>query len=729
MYRLTLSLTLLIVYRLCAGQPGIMYQDDASVKLIGREVSFYKDPGGTLTLNEILEDTAAQRFEPSASDIPHFQSASSPLWVKFTVNNRTGNSAYLLIDHPRLHYITFYVPEGNGNYTVKTAGYFQPVRLRDIPSNVFYLKLPTWEHAGPVTFYLKIESKERIVLPMYIGSAAALSGLQYQKGIFAGAFLGILLITILYNLLIYLVIRERSYLYHLIRIVCLLLMFDISVTGLSFTYIFPDFPQLNYYRVAVIGMAFISEALFCMSFLKTRTILPALHKGLYGVIGLGLILILMNVTGFYSTSNILNNVFALVISFYLAAVAGVAYFKKFKGASFYLAGWFFFIGTNIIYILMLKGVFTIPAILNYTGMMGVVVAIVVTNLGLGYRTKLLREKNDQVRKEKLELTERYNEQLSDTVDDRAKEIAAQQEEIMTQNEALRTQHDVIGQQNSRLEQQNKQLAAKNSELDEARMLISLQHQQLQEYTSQLEQLISERTRELKKTNQELIDQNLQLKQFSYITAHNLRAPVARLLGLSDLLYKIDEAEANELEIKEKIVQTSRDLDEVIHDVAGILEMKKGSTRQFELVSLKQKLHLTLSMLDNDIQASGARINYEFSEVPIINSLPAYIESIFFNLISNAIKYRSHERKPVIEIDSALDNEMVQINFKDNGIGLDVERYKDKLFGLYQRFNVNVEGKGLGLHLVKSQVESLGGTILVSGQVGHGTQFTILLPKR
>jgi signal transduction histidine kinase len=118
------------------------------------------------------------------------------------------------------------------------------------------------------------------------------------------------------------------------------------------------------------------------------------------------------------------------------------------------------------------------------------------------------------------------------------------------------------------------------------------------------------------------------------------------------------------------------------------------------------------------------IKLKLDKVPLLNTNKAYIESIILNLLTNSIKYKSENRKLKITVTAEQVDENLYITFKDNGIGIDLERNKDKIFGLYQRFHNYPDSKGLGLYLVKSQVETMGGTISVESEVNKGTLFTL-----
>ena len=106
--------------------------------------------------------------------------------------------------------------------------------------------------------------------------------------------------------------------------------------------------------------------------------------------------------------------------------------------------------------------------------------------------------------------------------------------------------------------------------------------------------------------------------------------------------------------------------------------------------------------------------------------PAYLESIILNLLSNAIKYRDPEKKPMVTINLFQENENVFLTVSDNGLGIDMEKHGDKLFGMYKTFHGNKNSKGIGLFITKNQIESMGGTIKVESEPGKGTTFEIKL---
>ena len=223
---------------------------------------------------------------------------------------------------------------------------------------------------------------------------------------------------------------------------------------------------------------------------------------------------------------------------------------------------------------------------------------------------------------------------------------------------------------------------------------------------------------------ELTQNNKDLKQFSYITSHNLRAPLSNLIGLLNLIEDIPIENSELEEILNGFNKSTHLLNETINDLVKVIIIKDNPSMQKEMVSLSEVFENVFSQLSFQIEAHKPIIKLKLDKVPLLNTNKAYIESILLNLLTNSIKYKSENRKLKISITAEQIDQKVFLTFSDNGIGIDLERNRDKVFGLYQRFHNYPDSKGLGLYLVKSQVETMGGTISVESEVNKGTSFII-----
>jgi PAS domain S-box-containing protein len=227
---------------------------------------------------------------------------------------------------------------------------------------------------------------------------------------------------------------------------------------------------------------------------------------------------------------------------------------------------------------------------------------------------------------------------------------------------------------------------------------------------------------------ELSQNNKDLKQFSYVTSHNLRAPIANLLGLTSLIdqYKIPNKSLKQ--IIDGIKQSAIMFDDTVKDLTKVLIIKDQTNVIKEDVSLVTVINNVLKQLSISVDDNDIKINYELNNAPFVNFTTTYMESVFLNLFTNSIKYKSPLRKLKIDISSSNFNDYIELKFKDNGIGIDIDKHKEKIFKLYQRFHDNPDGKGLGLYLIKSQIEALGGTIRVESIVGKETMFVMKFKK-
>ncbi|WP_309613374.1 PAS domain-containing protein [Flavobacterium sp.] len=235
----------------------------------------------------------------------------------------------------------------------------------------------------------------------------------------------------------------------------------------------------------------------------------------------------------------------------------------------------------------------------------------------------------------------------------------------------------------------------------------------------------EKVKEREQLIRELTQNNKDLKQFSYITSHNLRAPLSNLTGLLNLIEDITIEDPELKEIINGFSKSTHLLNETINDLVKVIIIKDNPSIQKEKVLIKDVFENVFNQLSFLISVNKPILKIDLEDVTILDINKSYLESIFLNLLTNAIKYRDPNRQLRVTIATNVVDDNLIITFKDNGIGIDLEKNMDKIFGLYQRFHNYPDSKGLGLYLVKSQVESMGGTISVASTVGKGTTFTIV----
>lgn len=224
---------------------------------------------------------------------------------------------------------------------------------------------------------------------------------------------------------------------------------------------------------------------------------------------------------------------------------------------------------------------------------------------------------------------------------------------------------------------------------------------------------------------DLMQRNKDLEQFAYIVSHNLRGPVANILGISNILKQNRASEKDKAEALSGIFIATSKLDEVILDLNRILDTKGKANARKEKVVFQELVDSIAVGIDGVIQKNNVNLVTDFQQVDSILTIRSFLQSIFYNLISNSIKYKQPNVDLVIKITSTRHGSGVRLTFADNGMGIDLTTQGSKVFGLYKRFHpYHAEGKGMGLFMVKTQVESLGGDISIKSEVNKGTEFTI-----
>lgn len=231
--------------------------------------------------------------------------------------------------------------------------------------------------------------------------------------------------------------------------------------------------------------------------------------------------------------------------------------------------------------------------------------------------------------------------------------------------------------------------------------------------------------ELKNTMDIVGEQNTRLFNFAHIVSHNLRSHTGNLELLLTLLDESQNEEEEETYL-EHIKGVSKNLTETIAHLNEVVSIQTNINQQRKEINLFDYVQNVLKILTADIKRKEAIVKNNVPKELVINYNEAYMESILLNLISNAIKYRSPDRQPLVTIETIERDEQIVLYVSDNGLGIDMKRHGDKLFGMYKTFHGNEDAKGVGLFITKNQIESMGGNIEVDSQLGIGTTFKVTL---
>lgn len=309
------------------------------------------------------------------------------------------------------------------------------------------------------------------------------------------------------------------------------------------------------------------------------------------------------------------------------------------------------------------------------------------------------------------------EQIKERLLEKVTMLEALSLQLRQKGHQIESQNRLLTEQTGRLDEQNQQLA-------EARMLIEMMNEELNKYNRQMEQKVRERTLELERSNLLLQHSNQNLEQYTFAISHQLKAPVSRILGLANLAALVDEHERTLM--LTSIKDCAGELNGVLKDLVISLNLKNDVANVVkQTISLGKTLQeIFTKCCDSRIHPAVAlAITGDAEIVTDLTHLTASVSLIF----SNCLKFRKslEPLKIVVSIETTFDHAVITIS--DNGVGFDADLVRHKLFMPFSRFNLEHEGRGMGLYLAMHHVQVIGGTISLESALQQGTTVRICLP--
>ena len=219
------------------------------------------------------------------------------------------------------------------------------------------------------------------------------------------------------------------------------------------------------------------------------------------------------------------------------------------------------------------------------------------------------------------------------------------------------------------------------------------------------------------------EQNKRLLNFSYIVSHNLRSHTSNIESIITLIESAESEEERD-QMMQLLKSVSNSLDETMNHLNEVVNINTNMSLVIKPLNLKQYINSTKNTLSEQLFSTDTIIVTNIPDEVMINYNQAYLQSILYNLISNAIRYRNPETAPIITINWYKENNLDVIEISDNGIGIDLNKNGDKIFGMYKTFSDNEDSRGIGLYITKNQIEAMGGTITVESELKKGTTFKI-----
>ena len=218
-------------------------------------------------------------------------------------------------------------------------------------------------------------------------------------------------------------------------------------------------------------------------------------------------------------------------------------------------------------------------------------------------------------------------------------------------------------------------------------------------------------------------QNKKLINFAHIVSHNLRSHTANFSMLVDFLVKEDE-ESEKIRILDMLTKASDNLMDTLENLNEVVDISTNVNLEKKPLNLNEYIKKVKENLTAFLHQNKVEIKNNISDKVYVKAVPAYLESIVLNLLTNSVKYQHPDRTPEIVLSTKKQDDSIILTVEDNGLGIDLEKYGKKLFGMYKTFHNNSDARGIGLYITKNQIEAMGGCIVAHSEANKGSAFSV-----
>lgn len=670
------------------------------------KTQYYKDGSSQLEIDEIDKKV----FIPVQSDIFNFGVENATFWLKLDAEkDLIFNRNILLIEQARFLAGEMYYQKPNKRPQLTKSFSFFKDNAKKGAQGIAYL-LPDTIKKGEV-LYLKLKSHEAFITKISIVNESQLHDKYALKDIIFGIYTGVMLIMFVYNLFLFIIVRDRSYIFYVFYIFFTWLT-QISIQGYGLKYMWHANSPINHYSVvlySLIGLVFAS--LFTTSFLNTKVFAPRIHKliKIFILLTLSNILVLFvadTYVGFITMqlTTVLGVVIALSSSYYV-------YFKKhFKPAGFYLIAWSILLIGAVLFILKDYGILPYNTFTTYLLQISSAIEVMLLSFALADKINYFKKENEtsqaqalQASLENQHLIKEQNIMLEKKVKERTEEIENTNQALNeTLNNSKSTQSQLVDAE--KMAALGQLTAGIAHEINNPINFVTSNVKPLQLDIDDLKDIIKK---------YESIDFEKEIKpQIEAIEAYKKQIDLGFINNeITSLLSGISEGAKRTAEIIRSLRNFSR-VDET--------DMKA--------IDLNEGLLSTLVLIRNTLPDNLTVIK-DLGNLPKVECMPGKINQVFMNLVSNAVQaIKSKEvqqEEEFLTIKSWYEDQKVHISIKDSGTGM-TEEVKHRIFEPFFTTKDIGEGTGLGLSIVFSIIEKHKGHIEVVSKVGEGTEFIITL---
>lgn len=687
---LLLLLILQLHVHMAVASEAVSVKASDKQKVLQSEVGWLVDVDGSYSVNDFTSSSSKNNFVP-------FNQLGSPLkpentyWATINLINRGKADTELMLYAGDWTNATMYVVMPNGTVEEYTTGRLLPLHLRSIKSKEPYFKALLLKNQA-TEIYFKLQNT--IQGPgLYDGTIKVESLEQYEQQaqnrlLLQGIFLGIILVMIMYNLVLYFSVHDQSYLYYVLSIAGVGLYYCFYY-GFTIELLWPAWPRWDLFSFAfILPLTGIARILFTRSYLNLHELHPACNRLFKHFAWLYLLPMALGLGGLLFNWQLMNvtiqliGVMGVVVISGMIIAAAITLQRGFQPARHFLIANILFALGSILFIFREVGLLPDTAVTQYAAQFGVIAQLILFSLGLAYRiTRMQQDLNERkLEQERLE---------------REKEI------------------------------ERKQLI--EAQKTELKVLVAKRTADLNKKTHELEHTVTR----LKLSEANYRQLNELKNKFFSIISHDLKSPVAVLDAFLNILINFpNDLSADELRVLAE--RTNRSVKNLVTLLDNLLQWSRSQMDALdyrpEPIPLSDAVQQITELLQTNAELKNISLTYNnFADI-IAWADRNMLEFILRNLISNAIKFTAPGGH--VNISGSKTGKFIKIDVMDDGVGIAAEDLQH-LFRLDRsnstKGTANEAGTGLGLILCKEMVQKCGGQIKVSSQPGQGSVFSFTLP--
>jgi len=660
------------------------------------------------TIHDVINNKS---FHPVKSLLPLLNYSKPVTWLKFVLRNKTTRAFVpITIGATVIDNFDLYFADGPNGHIIHLSSSVPYRDTKLIKQNNTFINSIIFPDSSR-TFYLRIKSSASEVIPVEVNSANTFFKNADFENILVGGFMGIVLIMAIYNLVLYLTVSDRSYLYY-VAYILLLGITQILVRGYGVSFFVSEKNLLNNYLIPISRVFFgYSVLLFAAEFLQLKSNLKRNIKYYYLLFAIYTFAFLAVLFGKITFAYNLITLSAGIMAFTLLALGSVLYVKGFKPAKYFMIGWGLFFITMLISIARNRGLFIHTDFTQNIIIYSSVLQLVLFSISLAEKINFYRRQTAEI--QTLSLT-----------------IARENERLITeQNILLETEVNARTQQ---LIEANADLSKTIEDLKSTQMKLVET-----EKMASLGQLTAGIAHEINNPIN-FVGSNVKPLRLDFLELFNLidRYNAVGLSPNKDEMLIAAEQYREQIDLvflKQEILSLLDGIEEGASRTTEIVQSLRTFSRTDELVLKPADLNTavlnTLILLRSTIPYN-IEIKTVLNKLPLLNCYPGKINQVLMNLINNsiqAIKSKKVNEHNYITITTTNFPEYISVKIDDTGIGMSTE-VKQRIFEPFYTTKAVGEGTGLGLSIVFGIIEDHRGTITVNSEPGKGTSFTITLPK-